>query len=403
MPGHDKPADAGESLMSEPVDKDRPSEETEARTRAGRSRRATAWVIGAFAIVAATSAAGLAASSPRNVPKPAADSHKNALDSILLNNPSLGKPIAELVRSGKLPKPTYQGDTGRVGVPANLEHPSMPPGSISRYVPGSVKGDFNLLQLAALALYEGCSQSEAPIAAAIAAAESGGNPAAQGDISLMDGTWDWSQGLWQIRGLRAERGTGGLRDSLANADPEKNASAMYAISSGCSDWTPWSTYTSGAYLAYLGLSKTAVLAAEQYQSETGSLPPYDGGAPAVTPPPTPPAPPSSSHSKAHPAGTASTRPRPGSSSTKSQPGHGSSSGGRSTSVPVNNPEPTHAPTNPAPAPTTGTLPLPLPTTGTLPVPLPTKTTLPVPLPTKTTLPVPLPTTLPVPLPTLPLP
>ena len=89
-------------------------------------------------------------------------------------------------------------------------------------MPGSVKGDFNLLQLGALALYVGCSPAEAPIAAAIAAAESGGNPGAQGDIALMDGTWDWSQGLWQIRGLRSERGTGGLRDSLANANPEKN-------------------------------------------------------------------------------------------------------------------------------------------------------------------------------------
>jgi hypothetical protein len=381
LPGWDKPADAGEISMSEPVDRDRTTEETEPQTRAVRARRITAWAVGAFAILAATSAAGLAASSPRSAPKPAADSHKNALDSILLKDPSIGKPIAELVRSGKFPKPTYQGDTGSVGVPANVKHPSAPAGSISRYVPGSVKGDFNLLQLAALALYEGCSKSEAPIAAAIAAAESGGNPGAQGDISLMDSTWDWSQGLWQIRGLRAERGTGGLRDSLANADPEKNASAMYAISNGCTDWTPWSTYTSGAYLAYLGMSKTAVLAAKQYQSETGSLPPYDGGAPAAAPP-VPPTPPSSSHSKSKPSGKAGKRPKPGSSSAKSQPGHGSS-GGHGTAAPVSNPKPTHAPTNPAPAPA--------PTKTKLPVPLPTKTKLPVPLPTKTKLPLPLPT------------
>jgi hypothetical protein len=367
------------------------------------SRRATVWLVGALALITATSAAALTASGPKAAaPKPASDTHRNALDSILLKDPTIGTPVQQLIRAAKLPKPTYRGDTGRVGVPAHLSHPAAPAGKISRYVPGSVTGDFNLLQLASLALYEGCSRTEAPIAAAIAAAESGGNPGAQGDISLMDGTWDWSQGLWQIRGLRSERGTGGLRDSLANADPEKNASAMYAISNGCTDWTPWSTYTSGAYLAYLGMSKTAVLAAKHYEGETGSLPPYDSGAP-VSRPMVPAAPPSSSHPKSHPSGKSSQRPKSGSSSHKTQPGRHPSGGGASTGAAASNPQPTHGAnpvsSNPAPKPT---LPVPLPTKTKAPVPLPTKTTAPVPLPTKSKLPLPLPTKhkLPVPTPTV---
>ena len=254
------------------------------------------------------------------------------------------------------------------------------------YVPGSVNGDFNLLQLSALALYVGCSPAEAPIAAAIAAAESGGNPGAQGDIALMDGTWDWSQGLWQIRGLRSERGTGGLRDSLANANPEKNGRAMYTISSGCKDWTPWSTYTSGAYLSYLGMSKTAVLAAQQYQQQTGALPSFGTGNTVGVP--------SASirrrTARASPA--RASRPRDGKSKPPSRHHRKPTSGGSTT--PAKTPKPgssTHPGARcdepgPGAAPKSS-LPVKLPS-------LPVKTTLPMKLPSKPKLKTKLPTKLP---------
>jgi hypothetical protein len=254
------------------------------------------WLVGAAVLMAATGAAGFVATSstPQPHPKAAADSSstKHALDAIVAQHPGIGKPINQLVEQSHLPKPTYEGDMGTIGVPKNAKLATAD-GKTAQYVPGSVHGAFNLLQLGALALWAGCPKSEAPIAAAIAAAESGGNPGAQGDISLMDGTWDWSQGLWQIRGLRSERGTGGLRDSVGNADPQKNAQAMYTISSGCTDWTPWSTFISGAYLPYLGMSKTAVLAAQQFRNQTGTYPTFGGGgAPVTVPSPRP----SSSHS-----------------------------------------------------------------------------------------------------------
>ena len=361
------------------------------------SPRSVAWLIGAAALIAATSAAGLVANSPSSQPTAAAaaadtSSTKNALDAILSRNPGVGQPISALIKSGKLPRPSYAGDTGRVGVPKSATLPNQPAGSKAVYVPGSVNGDFNLLQLSALALYVGCSPAEAPIAAAIAAAESGGNPGAQGDIALMDGTWDWSQGLWQIRGLRSERGTGGLRDSLANANPEKNGRAMYTISSGCTDWTPWSTYTSGAYLSYLGMSKTAVLAAQQYQQRTGALPTFGTGSTVGVPS----ASSSSSHKPGRPGNrkpTSGGKSKPPSRHHRKPTTNGSSTPPK-TPKPGSSTTPVPAATSQAPAPPKSSLPVKLPS-------LPVKTKIPTKLPSlpvKTKVPTKLPS-LPVKLPT----
>jgi hypothetical protein len=255
------------------------------------SRRATTWIAGAAALVACGSAAAVVATSgdsprpkPSNSASNAALTTKNALASILHANPDLGQPVAALISQGKLPKASYAGDNGRVGVPAGVKAaPTAATGAVPSFVPGPSSGDYSFLQMASLALSQGCPASEAPIAGAIGAAESGGDPGAQGDVTLMDGTWDWSEGLWQIRGLRSERGTGGLRDSLANADPVNDAKAMMVISNGCTDWTPWSTYNSGAYLAYLSSMQAAVAAANQYHLKTGSYPPVGSGASASVP------------------------------------------------------------------------------------------------------------------------
>ncbi len=198
----------------------------------------------------------------------------------------------------------------------------------------------------------------------------------------MDGTWDWSQGLWQIRGLRSERGTGALRDSLANANPEKNAHAMYTISSGCRDWTPWSTYTSGAYLSYLGMSKTAVLAAQQYQQRTGALPSFGTGAPVGVPDATTAS--SSHHGVGKPGTKKNKKPTPGHPSptpTRHRHRKTPTSSHPSGTTKTPNPKPT---SNPVPAQTKTQSPLPVKTK--LPVKLPTTLPVKLPLPTKTKLP-----------------
>lgn len=118
-------------------------------------------------------------------------------------------------------------------------------------------------------------------AVAVALAESKGDPDAVGDVTLEDATWGPSIGLWQIRSLKAQHGTGGQRDELANHDPAVNAAHAYAISSGGTTFRPWSTFTGGQYKGYLGTARPAAANAEGRK----------GGATGVTvaaaPPPDP--------------------------------------------------------------------------------------------------------------------
>lgn len=113
-------------------------------------------------------------------------------------------------------------------------------------------------QIAALTLSVGLSGEQAAIATAIAMGESNGNTDARGDTTITNATWGPSIGLWQIRSINSQRGTGGERDELANTDPTHNARAMMSISNNGSNWRPWSVYTSGKYHAYLAQARLAV-------------------------------------------------------------------------------------------------------------------------------------------------
>ena len=98
-----------------------------------------------------------------------------------------------------------------------------------------------------LARDAGLSKSAAVTATAIAIEETNLDPGAVGDTALVTSKWGPSIGLWQIRSLRAETGTGRPRDASRLKDPTFNARAMVAISNGGTNWTPWSVYNSGAY------------------------------------------------------------------------------------------------------------------------------------------------------------
>ena len=82
------------------------------------------------------------------------------------------------------------------------------------------------------------------LAAAIAKAESGGNPSAIGDAGN-------SIGLWQIDTLYHSQYS---KSDLT--DPNFNAQAAFAISSGGTNWRPWSTAWEDAkrQIGYLGPS-----------------------------------------------------------------------------------------------------------------------------------------------------
>ena len=109
-----------------------------------------------------------------------------------------------------------------------------------------------------LARSVGLSHERAVLAVAISQGESGGRTDAVGDTSLTDATWGPSVGLWQIRSLNSERGTGRSRDASRLTDPGFNARSMAAISGHGSDFSPWSVYTSGAYRQYVDDVRAAV-------------------------------------------------------------------------------------------------------------------------------------------------
>jgi hypothetical protein len=125
----------------------------------------------------------------------------------------------------------------------------------SRVVTASIEVDPN--DLRTMLLLTGWPEAQIDTAQAVAQAESqGGYADAVGDITLVDEKWGASIGLFQIRSLRhplSFTGADRLRYAYALRNPWYNCGAAWAITNG-GDWSKWSTYTSGAYKAYLGQS-----------------------------------------------------------------------------------------------------------------------------------------------------
>lgn len=71
-----------------------------------------------------------------------------------------------------------------------------------------------------------------------------------GDIELANDTWGYSYGGFQIRSLRAQKGTGGIRDEDRLLNSVFNCQSAKAIHDDAG-WRAWSTFTSGQYKAYL--------------------------------------------------------------------------------------------------------------------------------------------------------
>jgi hypothetical protein len=92
-----------------------------------------------------------------------------------------------------------------------------------------------------VALYTAHDFPDPNLAAAVALAESGGVPTAVNDQND-DGSVD--SGLLQINSVHGY-------DPDRLLEPDYNADAGYDVSSGGTDWTPWVTYNSGAYLDFL--------------------------------------------------------------------------------------------------------------------------------------------------------
>jgi LysM repeat protein len=94
----------------------------------------------------------------------------------------------------------------------------------------NLSGTLNCSGLEALWVEAGGSRAVEVTAASIAMAESGGNQFATGTVG--------ERGYWQINPVNG---------SLSTYDPYGNARAAVIMSGNGTNWSPWTTYTSGAY------------------------------------------------------------------------------------------------------------------------------------------------------------
>lgn len=131
----------------------------------------------------------------------------------------------------------------------------------------------------------GLTKSQAVLATAIAAAESGLNPKNIGDQTLAK---YGSRGLWQIF-TKVHPPSEVIPGSSASAwstmligqleDPKTNAHAMWLISGHGKNWGPWSTFNHGSHKQYLPKAQAAAdRVGENWAAVLGG----------VTPPPVPP-------------------------------------------------------------------------------------------------------------------
>ena len=95
-------------------------------------------------------------------------------------------------------------------------------------------------------------------AAAIAMAESRGNPAASNVVTdpLPGNGPERAFGLWQINTLAHPN-----YDETSLLDPTYNAKAAFDISQGGTNFNPWSTYIHGDYEQYMGSGPSPTLIA----------------------------------------------------------------------------------------------------------------------------------------------
>ena len=138
----------------------------------------------------------------------------------VLSNPDMIFPGQVLSLPGSLLAEPQSGATSSSGTgPSELTSSSSLGGTLS------CRGLEELWEQA------GGSAGEAVTAASIAMAESGGQQFATGGVG--------ERGYWQIN---PDHG------ALSTYDPLGNAKAAVIISADGTDWSPWTTFTSGAYL-----------------------------------------------------------------------------------------------------------------------------------------------------------
>jgi hypothetical protein len=113
-------------------------------------------------------------------------------------------------------------------------------------------------------------------AVAVALAESGGNTKSHNAAPP-----DNSYGLWQINMLGAmgpeRRRQYHLHSNNDLFNPDTNAKVAYSMSGHGKSWSPWSTYTGGAYRKYLSKASKAAHDVTQHHGKTTTTSSGSGG------------------------------------------------------------------------------------------------------------------------------
>jgi len=142
---------------------------------------------------------------------------------------------------------------------------------------------WSIQQLVALAEQAGFQGEAAAQAAAIAEAESGGNPNAVNPQSGAEGLWQFLPSTWA--GLQRQ---GAIPARNAPwTDPQLQAQAAYALSRGGTNWSDWETWLTGAYRQFLpaaeaalgsvGSAPTGPASPPSIQTGAGVVPTFFGG------------------------------------------------------------------------------------------------------------------------------
>lgn len=108
-------------------------------------------------------------------------------------------------------------------------------------------------QLEGLWINNGGNKAVAPLAAAIAMAESGG----RSDVTSANPDGGINVGAWQLD----TKGKGAGHTVAELQDPATNAAVAVKGSNDGTDWSAWATFTSGAYKRFMSASTTPDLSA----------------------------------------------------------------------------------------------------------------------------------------------
>lgn len=103
----------------------------------------------------------------------------------------------------------------------------------------------------------------AQIAVAVALAESGGENK-RSDVANHDGSYDW--GPWQLNDKAHQL------SELAKTNVGANWATAYQISDRGTNWQPWTTYNSGAYLAFMAQAAVAIKSPDGSYQDKNEIP-----------------------------------------------------------------------------------------------------------------------------------